>query len=92
MLLDHLLVSFDCRLLFELTAEHLSAFLELLGDHHDSLLGLRQFVLIGDALELVSLLHESSILSLNVALLLHHLGDLFAHHLGHFFTHVVFQV
>ena len=56
------------------------------------MLGLLKTVLVGDALELVTLLDKASILKLDVALLLHDLGDLLRLHLGHLIAHIVLQL
>ena len=45
--------------------------------YHDVLLGLLETVFVGDAFELVTLLDETCILHLDIALLFHDLGDLF---------------
>ena len=59
--------------------------------YHDVLLGLLETVFVGDAFELVTLLDETCILHLDIALLFHDLGDLFRHHLRHFLAHVVLK-
>ena len=59
--------------------------------YHDVLLGLLKRLLVSDTFKLVALLDKASVLGLNLALLLHDLGDLFAHHLGHLLAHVVLQ-
>ena len=64
----------------------------MLGTYRDVLLGLREAVLVGDTFQLVALPDEASILHLDLALLLHDLGDLLAHHLRHFFAHIILQV
>ena len=53
--------------------------------------GLLKSVLVGDALELVTLVHQLGILLFDLALAVHDLRDLFRHHFCHLFAHIVLQ-
>ena len=59
--------------------------------YHDLILGLRELLLVADALQLLALLDEAGILHLKFPLLIHDLGDLLTHHLGHLLANVVLQ-
>ena len=60
--------------------------------YHDILFGLLKALLVRDALELVTLLDQLSVLKLDLVLLLHDLGDLLRHHVGHLLTHIILQL
>ena len=57
--------------------------------YHNLLLCLLELMLVCDALQLVTLLHQTCVLHFNLALLVHDFGNLVAHTFRHFFTNIV---